>query len=55
MHTFRRSPAALLSNSGFDANVGLFACVPLSGDALRLLHGEATHSSIHGGARARIL
>jgi 8-amino-7-oxononanoate synthase len=51
MRTFR-SLAALLSNSGFDANVGLFVCVPLSGDAL--LHGEATHSSIHDGARACI-
>jgi 8-amino-7-oxononanoate synthase len=44
MRTFR-SPAALLSNSGFDANVSLFLCVLLSGDAL--LHGEVTHSSIH--------
>ena len=48
-HTFR-SPAALLFNSGFDANAGFFACVPQSGDAL--LHDEAIHASVHDGARA---
>jgi 8-amino-7-oxononanoate synthase len=45
-----RSPAALLFNSGFDANVGFFSCVPQSGDAL--LHDEAIHASVHDGARA---
>ena len=45
-----RSPAALLFNSGFDANVGFFACVPQPGDAF--LHDEAIHASIHDGARA---
>ena len=44
MRTFH-SPATLPSNSGFDANVSLFACVLLLGDAL--FHGEDTHSSIH--------
>ncbi len=44
-----RSPAALLFNSGFDANAGFFACVPQSGDAL--LHDEAIHASVHDGAR----
>lgn len=48
-YTFR-SPAALLFNSGFDANAGFFACVPQSGDAL--LHDEAIHASVHDGARA---
>jgi 7-keto-8-aminopelargonate synthetase-like enzyme len=48
MHTFR-SPVALLSNSGSDANVGMFVFVPLLGDTL--LQGEATHTSIHDGAR----
>ena len=47
--TFRAS-AALLFNSGFDANAGFFACVPQSGDAL--LHDEAVHASVHDGARA---
>jgi 8-amino-7-oxononanoate synthase len=45
-----RCPAALLFNSGFDANAGFFACVPQSGDAL--LHDEAIHASVHDGARA---
>ena len=45
-----RSPAALLFNSGFDANAGFFACVPQSADAL--LHDEAIHASVHDGARA---
>jgi 8-amino-7-oxononanoate synthase len=45
-----RSPAALLFNSGFDANSGFFACVPQSGDAL--LHDEVIHASVHDGARA---
>jgi 8-amino-7-oxononanoate synthase len=45
-----RSPAALLFNSGFDANAGFFACVPQAGDAL--LHDEAIHASVYDGARA---
>ncbi|KAF8490940.1 pyridoxal phosphate-dependent transferase [Russula emetica] len=45
-----RSPAALLFNSGFDANAAFFACVPQSGDAL--LYDEAIHPSVHDGARA---
>ena len=45
-----RSPAALLFNSGFDANAGFFACVPQSGDAL--LYDEAVHASVHDGARS---
>ena len=45
-----RSPAALLFNSGFDANAGFFACVPQPGDAI--LHDGAIHASVHDGARA---
>jgi 7-keto-8-aminopelargonate synthetase-like enzyme len=48
-HTFR-APAALLFNSGFDANAGFFACVPQTGDAL--VHDVAIHASVHDGARA---
>ncbi|KAH8987434.1 PLP-dependent transferase [Lactarius akahatsu] len=44
-----RSPAALLFNSGFDANAGFFACVPQAGDAL--VHDAAIHASVHDGAR----
>jgi 8-amino-7-oxononanoate synthase len=42
-----RSPAALLFNSGFDANAGFFACVPQPGDAL--LYDESIHASVHDG------
>lgn len=48
-HTFR-APAALLFNSGFDANAGFFACIPQTGDAL--LHDAAIHASVYDGARA---
>ncbi|KAH9918905.1 PLP-dependent transferase [Epithele typhae] len=47
---FFRAPAALLFNSGFDANAGLFACVPQPGDAL--LFDEHIHASVHDGVRA---
>jgi 8-amino-7-oxononanoate synthase len=43
------SPAALLFNSGFDANAGFFSCVPQPGDAL--LYDAAIHASVHDGAR----
>jgi 8-amino-7-oxononanoate synthase len=45
-----RAPAAMLFNSGFDANAGFFACIPQTGDAL--LHDEMIHASVHDGARA---
>ena len=45
-----RAPAALLFNSGFDANASLFACVPQPGDAV--LYDEAIHASVHDGVRA---
>ena len=44
------APAALLFNSGFDANAGFFACIPQTGDAL--VHDAAIHASVHDGARA---
>ena len=44
-----RAPAALLFNSGFDANAGFFACIPQPGDAL--LYDAAIHASVHDGAR----
>src|SRR6266702_1848820 len=44
-----RAPAALLFNSGFDANAGFFACVPQTGDAL--VHDAAIHASVYDGAR----
>ena len=47
---FFRAPAALLFNSGFDANAGFFACVPQRGDAV--VHDEHIHASVHDGMRA---
>jgi 8-amino-7-oxononanoate synthase len=48
--TFFRAPAALLFNSGFDANVSFFSCVPQPGDVI--LHDEHIHASVHDGVRA---
>ncbi|CAK5278337.1 unnamed protein product [Mycena citricolor] len=47
---FFRSPAALLFNSGFDANVGLFSCLPQPGDVV--VYDEYIHASVHDGMRA---
>ncbi|KAI0363864.1 PLP-dependent transferase [Pilatotrama ljubarskyi] len=47
---FFRAPAALLFNSGFDANVGLFASVPQPGDVI--VYDEHIHASVHDGMRA---
>ena len=40
---------ALLFNSGFDANVGFFACVPQHGDFT--VYDEYIHASVHDGMR----
>jgi 8-amino-7-oxononanoate synthase len=45
-----RSPAALLFNSGFNANACFFTCVPQPGDAL--LYDDDIHASVHDGVRA---
>ncbi|KZT73585.1 PLP-dependent transferase [Daedalea quercina L-15889] len=47
---FFAAPAALLFNSGFDANVGFFSAVPQPGDAL--VYDEHIHASVHDGMRA---
>lgn len=47
---FFAAPAALLFTSGFDANVGFFACVPQPGDAV--ICDEYIHASVHDGVRA---
>lgn len=44
-----RAEAALLFNSGYDANVGLLSCVPQPGDTL--LTDELIHASMIDGAR----
>ncbi|KAF9230720.1 PLP-dependent transferase [Melanogaster broomeanus] len=46
---FLRSEAALLFNSGFDANVGFFSSVPQPGDAI--LYDAHIHASVHDGMR----
>ncbi|KAF8874003.1 pyridoxal phosphate-dependent transferase [Infundibulicybe gibba] len=48
--TFFASPAALLFNSGFDANVGFFSCIPQTGDVV--VYDEYIHASVHDGIRA---
>ncbi|KAI0318612.1 pyridoxal phosphate-dependent transferase [Amylostereum chailletii] len=50
LERFFRAPAALLFNSGFDANAGFFASVPQPSDALVL--DAHVHASVHDGARA---
>ncbi|KAL0945524.1 hypothetical protein HGRIS_001006 [Hohenbuehelia grisea] len=47
---FFQSPAALLFNSGFDANAGFFACIPQAGDVV--VYDEYIHASVHDGVRA---
>lgn len=46
---FHGAPAGLLFNSGFDANVGLFSCVPQPGDVI--VYDELIHASAHDGMR----
>ena len=45
--TFHQSEAALLFNSGYDANIGFFSSVPLRGDII--LFDEYIHASIRDG------
>ena len=46
---FHQSEAALIFNSGYDANVGLFSSVPQKGDTI--LYDEYIHASIRDGIR----
>ncbi|KAF9048879.1 pyridoxal phosphate-dependent transferase [Panaeolus papilionaceus] len=50
LRSFFNAEAALLFNSGFDANVGFFSCIPQPGDAL--VYDEYIHASVHDGMRA---
>ena len=48
-HSSNASTAGLLFNSGYDANVALFTCVPQPGDAI--VYDDAIHASVHAGMR----
>ncbi|SOD95819.1 aminotransferase class I/II-fold pyridoxal phosphate-dependent enzyme [Spirosoma fluviale] len=47
--TFYGTESALIFNSGYDANIGLLACLPRKGDTL--LTDELIHASMIDGAR----
>jgi 8-amino-7-oxononanoate synthase len=47
--TFHRAEKGLLCNSGFDANAGLFSCLPQPRDAI--VYDEFIHASVHDGMR----
>lgn len=46
---FHRGPVGLLFNSGYEANVALFAHAPQQGDVL--VHDELIHASVHDGLK----
>ncbi|PTB37139.1 uncharacterized protein TrAFT101_010871 [Trichoderma asperellum] len=46
---FHGADSGLLFNSGFEANTGLFACVPQKGDVI--VYDELIHASVHDGMR----
>lgn len=46
---FHAAPAALIFNSGYDANVGLFSCVPQKEDTV--IYDQLIHASIRDGIR----
>ncbi|PPQ63215.1 hypothetical protein CVT24_005675 [Panaeolus cyanescens] len=50
LRSFFNAEAALLFNSGFDANVGFFSCIPQPGDVL--VYDEFIHASVHDGMRS---
>jgi 8-amino-7-oxononanoate synthase len=46
---FHQAPAALIFNSGYDANIGLLSCVPQKGDTI--FYDYLCHASIRDGIR----
>lgn len=46
---FHKAPAALLFNSGYDANLGVLSSIPQPGDLI--LYDELIHASSHEGMR----
>ena len=47
--TFHNAASGLLCNSGYDANTGLFSCLPQRGDYI--VYDEYIHASVHDGMR----
>nr|OQO20902.1 hypothetical protein B0A51_10568 [Rachicladosporium sp. CCFEE 5018] len=47
--SFHGAETALLCNSGFDANAGLFSCLPQQGDII--VYDEFIHASVHDGMK----
>jgi 8-amino-7-oxononanoate synthase len=47
--SFHDAPSGLLFNSGFDANVGVYSCIPQPGDLI--IYDELIHASVHEGMR----
>jgi 8-amino-7-oxononanoate synthase len=47
--TFHNSEAALIFNSGYDANVGLLSSIPQKGDTI--IYDQLSHASIRDGIR----
>src|SRR5688572_24683196 len=47
--TFHKGGAAILYNSGYDANIGLMSCVPQKGDTI--IYDFLSHASIRDGIR----
>ncbi|KAK2811203.1 hypothetical protein FQN50_002300 [Emmonsiellopsis sp. PD_5] len=46
---FHQAESGLLFNSGYDANLAVFSCIPQPGDIV--LYDELIHASIHDGMR----
>jgi len=46
---FHQAPAALIYNSGYDANLGLLSCVPQRGDTI--IYDYLSHASLRDGIR----
>ena len=46
---FHEAPAALIFNSGYDANFGLLSCIAQKGDLI--IYDKLSHASIRDGIR----
>ena len=47
--SFHRAEAALIFNSGYDANLGLLSCIAQKGDTV--IYDELIHASVHDGLK----